>query len=141
GTEDRDPRAVAEQHGRVPAPGRAVEAPGVHLGAHQQDTAVLAGTDPRVGHRETINEARALVAHVDGGDVGEAELALEEHAVAGLEVVGRAGAIHDAVQLAGPHARLRERLARGLGRETRASLAFRDRVAGLDAAALHDPFV
>src|SRR5207248_1622197 len=70
-----------------------------------------------------------------------AERALEEHAVAGLEVVGRAGAVHDAVELGGLHARLRERLARGLGGETRAGLAVGNPVARLDAAALHYPFV
>src|SRR5207248_3743179 len=141
GPEDRDPRAVAEQHGRVPAPGRAVEAAGMHLRAYQQDATVLAGADPRVGDGQAIDEPRALVAHVDGGDVGEAERALEEHAVAGLEVVGRAGAVHDAVELGGLHARLRERLARGLGGETRAGLAVGNPVARLDAAALHYPFV
>src|SRR5207247_391973 len=72
---------------------------------------------------------------------GEAELALEEHTGAGFEVMGGAGAVRDAVEVGGAHAGLRERLARRGRRETRAGLAVRDPVAGLDAAALHDPFV
>src|SRR2546426_9740703 len=79
-------RAVAEQDGRVPAAGRLVEPARVHLGADQEDAAVGAGADPGVGHGETVQEAAALVPHVDRGDVADAQLALQEDAVAGLEI-------------------------------------------------------
>src|SRR6266568_1508522 len=126
--ENRDARAVAEQHRGVPAAGRLVEPARVHLGADQQHATVLARADPGVGDREAIDEARALVTHVDGRDVGEAELALEEHAVAGLEVVGGAGAIHDAIEVGGLERSPGERLQRGRARQAGSGLAVREPV-------------
>src|SRR5206468_9983839 len=41
----------------------------------------------------------SLIVHIDGGYVGKAELALQEDAVAGLEVIGCAGAVDDAVDV------------------------------------------
>src|ERR1051326_3248092 len=101
----------------------------------------LAGLDPRVGDREPVDESAALIAHVHGGDVGEAELALQEDAIAGLEMVGRAGAVHDAVDVLRREAGLGDRFLRGLARESHARVARLHPVARLDAAALHDPFV
>src|SRR5207244_3335364 len=102
--------AVAEQHGGVAAPRRPVEPAGMHLRTHEQHAPVLTRPDPRVGHGQPVHESRALVADIDGGNVADPELTLEEDAVAGLEVVGGAGRVDDAVQVRGLHAGLRERL-------------------------------
>src|SRR3989441_2022044 len=141
GAEHHRARAVAEQDGRVPAAGRLVEPARVHLGADQEDAAVGAGADPGVGHGETVQEAAALVPHVDRGDVADAQLALQEYAVAGLEMVGGAGAVDDAVEIAGLEASLGQGLAGGLARQRDAGLAVRHPVARLDAAALRDPLI
>src|SRR3989449_1018425 len=141
GAEHHGARAVAEQDGRVPAAGRLVEPARVHLGADQEDAAVGAGADPGVGHGETVQEAAALVPHVDRGDVADAQLALQEYAVAGLEMVGGAGAVDDAVEIAGLEAGLGQGLAGGLARQRDAGLAVRHPVARLDAAALRDPLI
>ena len=111
------------------------------FGADEQDVLVLAGADPRVGDRQPINEPAALIAHVDGRNVGEAELALQKDAVAGLKVVGGAGAVDDAIEVLRREARLGERLLRRLPRERDARIARVHPVARLDAAALHDPLV
>src|SRR6266536_2035433 len=113
----------------------------MHFGTDEQDVLVLARADPRVGDRQTIDEAAALIAHVDGRNVGEAELALQKDAVAGLKVVGGAGAVDDAVDVLRREARFGERLLRRLPRERDARIALVDPVARLDAAALHDPLV
>src|SRR5205823_3191247 len=63
--EDRDAGAITEQHGRVATARGPVEPAGMHFGAHQQHAGVLAGPDPRVGHRQPVHESGALVAHVD----------------------------------------------------------------------------
>src|SRR6266566_2712823 len=141
GAEDGDSRPVAEQDGRV-APARgAVEPAGVHLRPHEQDAAILPRADPRVGYGEAVQEAAALVAHVDRGDAREAELALQKHAVAGLEMVRRAGAIHDAVQVARLEPRFAERAAGRLAGEPGTGLPFAHPVAGANAAPLPDPLV
>src|SRR6185295_9491377 len=69
-------RAVAEDDGHVAAAGGDVQAGGVHLGAHQQHLLVLAGADPRVRHRQAVDEAAALVADVERGDARHAQLRL-----------------------------------------------------------------
>src|SRR2546427_5223692 len=92
-------------------------------------------------HGKAVEKAAALVAHVERGDTGHAQLALEEDAVAGLEMVGGAGTIDDAVQVAGLEARSRERATRRFAGQARASVAVRHPVAGADARALRDPFV
>src|SRR3989441_10088416 len=134
-------RAVTEHDGRVPAAGRLVEPARVHLGADQEDAPVGTGADPGVGHGEAVQEAATLVAHVDRRDVADAQLALEEDAVAGLEMVGGAGAVDDAVEIAGLEAGLGQGLAGRLARQRDAGLAVRHPVARLDAAALRDPLV
>src|SRR5207249_7982936 len=118
-----------------------VEAAGMHFRADEQDAAVLPHADPCVRHGEAVQEAAALIADVDRRDAREAELALQEYAVAGLEVIGRAGAVHDAVEIARLEAGLGERPAGGLAREARSGLAVAHPVAGADAAALRDPLV
>ena len=57
--------AVAEQHRHVAPGGRDVEAGRVHLGADQQDVLEHAGADVRVGDRQAVDEARALLADVE----------------------------------------------------------------------------
>src|SRR3989449_995969 len=141
GAEHHRARAVAEQDRRVPAAGRLVEPARVHLGADQEDAPVGTGADPGVGHGEAVQEAAALVAHVDRRDVADAQLALEEDAVAGLEMVGGAGTVDDAVEVVGLQAGLGQGLAGGLARQGDAGLAVRHPVARLDAAALRDPLV
>src|SRR2546427_9620752 len=44
-------------------------------------------------HGKAVEKAAALIAHVERGDAGHPQLALEEDAVAGLEMVGGAGTI------------------------------------------------
>ena len=61
--------AVPEQHGGIASPGRPVEAARVHLGTDQENAAVLADADPGIRDREPVQEAAALVADVDGGNV------------------------------------------------------------------------
>src|SRR5207245_10473249 len=75
------------------------------------------------------------------GDVPDPELALQEHAVAGLEVVGGTGAVHDAVQVRRLHARLGERLEGRPPRQRGTGLAVRHPVSRLDPRSLGDPLV
>ena len=141
GPEDRDAGAVPEQHGGVAATGGLVEPPGMHLGADEEHRPVLPGADPRVGDRQPIEEPAALVADVHGGDVAQAELALQEDAVAGFEVVGSAGAVDDAVEVGGLEAGFGEGFERRGLRQPDAGLAGTDPVAGLDPRPLQDPLV
>src|SRR5207244_9090953 len=103
--------------------------------------AILAGADPRVGDREAVHEARALIADVERGDVAQPQVALQEDPVARLEVIGGAGAVDDAVQVRGLQPGPRQRLAGRLPRERHAGLSVRDPVARLDPRALADPLV
>src|SRR6266850_4188392 len=57
----------------------------------QYKNILLVGGAPRVGDREPVDETAALIADVDGGNIDEAQLALQKDAVAGLEMIGRAG--------------------------------------------------
>ena len=113
----------------------------MHLCAHQEDVLVLTRADPRIGDGQSVDEPTALIAHVDGGNVAQAELALQEDAVTGLEVIGRAGAVDDAVDVGRREPRLVERLFRCLARERDTGVALVHPVARFDAAPLHDPLV
>src|SRR5256712_13719169 len=141
GAEHHRARAVAEQDRRVPPAARLVEPARVHPGTDPEDAPGGTRADPSVGHGEGGQEAAALVAHVDRRDVADAQLALKEDAVAGLEMVGGAGTVDDAVEVAGLQAGLGQGLAGGLARQRDAGLAVRHPVARLDAAALRDPLV
>ncbi len=81
----------------------------MHFGADQQDVLVLARPDPGIGDGQSIDETTALIAHVDGGNVGEAELTLQEDPVAGLEVIGGTRAVDDAIKIARREPRFVER--------------------------------
>ena len=98
--EDGGAGAVAEQHGGIAAAGRFVETARVDFGADEQDVLVLAGADPGVRDRESIDETAALIPDVHRRNVREAQLALQKDAIARLEMVWRAGAIDDAVDVA-----------------------------------------
>jgi len=113
----------------------------MHLSANQEDAFVLPGANPGVRNRQAIDEAAALIADIDRGDVGDPELALEEDAVAGLKMIGRAGAVDDAVEVFRFETGFVERFARRLAREPHAGVTTVDPVPRLDAAPLHDPFV
>src|SRR5258708_5059972 len=113
----------------------------MHLGAHQENVLVLTRADPRIGDGQSVDEPTALIAHVHRGNVAEAELALQEDAVSGVEGMGGAGAVDDAVVVCGREPRLVERLFRRLARERDTGVALVYPVTGLDAAALYDPLV
>src|SRR5258708_39672047 len=104
----------------------------MHLGAHQENVLVLTRADPRIGDGQSVDESTALIAHVHRGNVAEAELALQEDAVSGLEVIGRAGAVDDAVDVRRREPRLVERLFRRLARKRTTGLALFYPVPGLE---------
>jgi hypothetical protein len=142
GPQDGGAGAIAEQHAQVPALRAEVHATGVNLRADQQDALVLAHADPRVGNGQAVEEAGALVAHVQRRHAGYAELALEVDAAAGEEVVGAERRVDDAVDVAGLHVRALESDARGFHRQVGARLlAGLDPVPLLDAGPLADPLV
>src|SRR5580765_2521351 len=67
--------AVAEQDGRVAPTRRLVEPARMHFRADEQNLLVLPRADPGVRDGEAVDKSAALIAYVDGGNVGEAELA------------------------------------------------------------------
>ena len=93
--------AVAEQHRDVAPAGRHVEPGRVDLGADHQDVLVLPGADERVGDRQAVDEAGALLADVEARDLAQPELALGEHARAGEHVVRRQRRVDQHVDVAG----------------------------------------
>src|SRR6266545_2564632 len=111
------------------------------LGTHQENVLVLTRPDPRIGDGQSVDEPTALIADVDGGNFAEVELALQEDAVAGLEVIGCAGAVDDAVDVGRREPRFVERLLGRFTRERDARVTLVYPVARLDAAALHDPLI
>src|SRR5580765_6765161 len=113
----------------------------MHFRSDEQNFLVLTGADPGVRDREAVDKSAALIAYVDGGNVGEAELALQKDAVAGLEVIRRAGAVDDAVDVLRFEAGFVERLFRCDAREADAGVPAIDPVARLDAATLDDPLI
>src|SRR5204863_6257987 len=99
GAEHEGTGAIAEQDGDVAAARGEVERVAVELGADQEDAAVGAGADERVGHLQAVDEGRALLADIEAraaGALGDAELGLEDDASAGEVETGRQRAEDDA---------------------------------------------
>src|SRR5205809_369681 len=108
-----------------------------HLLAHVGVVRQTGAVDPQLFRMTAVGE------EMHGEDATPRVLGGAEHhrAVAGLEMVGSAGTVDDAVEVAGLQAGLGQGLAGGLPRQRDAGLAVRHPVARLDAAALHDPLV
>src|SRR5438105_4929377 len=76
GREHRCAGAVAEQYRRVATAGRLVQPARMHLSANQEDAFVLPGANPGVRNRQAVDEAAALIADINRGDVAEPELVI-----------------------------------------------------------------
>jgi hypothetical protein len=113
----------------------------VHLRADQQN--VLVGSGPDVGVRDgyTVNEASALLADIETGNLGNAECALDEYASARKIEVGRQGRVDDEIDVARREAGALDRFLARRGRQRGSGLALGDPAALLDAGALDDPLV
>jgi hypothetical protein len=120
-----------------------LDARGVDLGADEEDPLVHAGTHPGVCHGEPVEEAAALVPHVERGDAGQAELVAEEAARAGEVVVRRERREDDRVDvlLAREAGVLERHLRRLEGEIAGADAAVLDEAPLLDPRALGDPLV
>jgi len=105
----------------------------VHLGADHQHMVVEPALDVRLRHGEAVDEAGALVAHVEGANGPRPELLLDQDPVPGKDVIRREGGEDDQVDVVHRDPGVRDRLARGFGAEVGRS---RPRV---DVPALPDP--
>jgi hypothetical protein len=101
----------------------------------------LAAADEGVGHRQGVDEAAALVPDVDRGDGAQAEQPLEEHAVAGGEVIGCGRGVENEIDRAGLEPGGLERSERGPVGQRRAGVTLAGPATLLDAGARPDPFV
>jgi len=93
-------RAVTEQHCHLSSLGAEIEPGRVDL-ANQEDVMVALHSNEGVGHRETIDETRALVENVERSDGSQPQPFLEQHGRAGKIVVGRQSRKHDEIQIRG----------------------------------------
>jgi len=109
------------------------------LGADQQQRACLAGLEQRIRNLQSVDEAGALLADVERGDVPDAQLVLEDAAAAGEVVVRRHGGEDDVVDLFLRDAGVRERFLRGAHAQIAGRCALLDVIARLHPAALADP--
>jgi hypothetical protein len=147
GGDDHGAGAVAEQRGDGAAAGGEVEGGGVGLGADDEHMPGHAGADVGDRGREGVEEARALVADVEGGDelgvvtLAEAELLLQVDAAAGEGVLWGEGGEDDEVEVVGLELGLGEGGPGGLEGEVGGADAGVGEAAGLDAGALDDPVV
>ena len=142
GPQERAGRAVAEKNRHVATFVAEVERGRVDLGAHQQDALVHAASNPRVGDLHAVEEATALVAHVECGHPPEAELVTQEAAAAGEVEVGRERCEDDRVDLRHVDPGVfTGHLGRWHGEVTGSGAAFLDVAALFDACALLDPLV
>ena len=113
----------------------------VDLRADQQDVLEHAGADVRVGDRQPVDEARALLADVEARDLLQPERALHEHAGAREVVVRRQRRVDDQVDVLRLEPGALDRLLARLRAERGAGLARLDPVPLLDAGPLDDPLV
>ena len=97
--------------------------------------------DVGVRRRQGVDESAALGPDIEGGNGPEAEPVLQQHAVAGREVIRRGGGQHDRVDVGVGEARRRDRgPARPFGKVD-AGFSLAHPVPLADAGALGDPLV
>jgi hypothetical protein len=134
-------RPVGVAHRHVPA----LTVPGleaaVDLGAHHQHPPVLPGADYGIGELQCVEEASALLADVEAGNRGEAELSLQKGGRTRDVIVRGHGGQDQVIDGVEGAAGALDRLAGGGHRDVRGRLAAR-REAPLDDAGPHlDPLV
>ena len=115
------------------------------LGAHEEHVLDHAGLDHRARRGEAVDEARTLVADVEGGHelarVGEAQLGLKVDAVAGEAVLWGERGEHDHVEVGLLEAGTLEGHLGGVHGHVCRADAFRSEAAGMDTGAFLDPLV
>jgi hypothetical protein len=140
-SQSRGAGTVAEDHRDVAARRADVEARRVDLAADHEHAPVASRRDQGIAHLQRVEEATALGAQVDAGDVTRVDRLVKKEGGAREVVLAREGGEQDAVDLARLELGLLECGSRRLACEIRGALALLDPTPLADARALLDPLL